>query len=829
MPIDFGKIKSGTTSNTALNPREIFTALPSKEAGKFEYPRDVQTQVWESWFARKDEQDLVIKMNTGSGKTVVGLVILKSCLNEGKGPAVYVVPDNYLAQQVANEGKALGIEVTTDPDSPRFQSGKAILIVNIYKIVNGLSIFGVGDEGAKINIGSIIIDDAHACLGTIEDQFTLKVNRGGKLYDEIYEIFKDAIKDQCQAKALEIENGDLDAFMQVPFWTWKNKVSDVTELLLKCEDDGDIKFTLPLIKESLLLSRCVISSEQIEISPHCIPIDVFPSITNAKRRIFMTATLIDDSVLVSHFGVTEESISKAVIPKTAGDIGDRLILLPQVINPDIKDSEIKLLCKSLSKDVNVVVIVPSKERAKFWQTSSDLILDKNNLYEGVARLKREKVGLVILINRYDGVDLPREACRLLVIDGLPNIRRLIDKVVSGIIMGSSQKALQLAQVIEQGMGRGIRSNDDHCAVLLMGKSLTSQLYAGGAINHFSPGTKAQVNLSEQVADQIRGGDISQIREALMYCLLRKEDWVSTSKGVLASLTYENEKPLDPLTISQRKAYDSAAVRDFRAAVQELDSAVKTISEKALKGYLKQSLAEYVNLYDEVESQNILMSAAKDNRRVTKPRQGIAYHKLESRIMDQARLCSEYLRQNFSDPNEMLIKVDGLLESLKFKPKTANIFEESLKEIARYLGFNSQRPEADYAKGPDVLWEVGHLKYFVIECKNGATVDTISKGYCNQLNGSGEWFVNSYDKTCTFVPILVHPSKTFQYAASPKEDTRIINGEKLDLLKEAISNFIRSLCVENKTDDASIREKLLHYKLGADDFIDNYTFGFSVEK
>lgn len=44
-------------------------------------------------------------MNTGSGKTVAGLMILQSCLNEEKGPAVYVVPDNYLVAQVCEEAK----------------------------------------------------------------------------------------------------------------------------------------------------------------------------------------------------------------------------------------------------------------------------------------------------------------------------------------------------------------------------------------------------------------------------------------------------------------------------------------------------------------------------------------------------------------------------------------------------------------------------------------------------------------------------------------------------------------------------------------------------
>ncbi len=223
MAIDFGRITSANTSNTALTPREIFTALPGKKEGKYEYPRDVQAQVWEHWFSRRSEQDLVIKMNTGSGKTVVGLLILKSSLNEGKGPAVYVVPDKYLIKQVTDEAKDLGIEVTDDVNSPRFISGKAILVINIYKLVNGRSAFGVGDEGIKINIGSIIIDDAHACLATVEDQFILNIDVQSDAYKEIYSCFKDSLHLQCEAKASEIENRDREARMQVPFWSWQSK------------------------------------------------------------------------------------------------------------------------------------------------------------------------------------------------------------------------------------------------------------------------------------------------------------------------------------------------------------------------------------------------------------------------------------------------------------------------------------------------------------------------------------------------------------------------------------------------------------------------------
>lgn len=33
----------------------------------------------------------------------------------------------------------------------------------------------------------------------------------------------------------------------------------------------------------------------------------------------------------------------------------------------------------------------------------------------------------MLLNKYDGIDLPDEACRMLIIDGLPNIMNMNDR------------------------------------------------------------------------------------------------------------------------------------------------------------------------------------------------------------------------------------------------------------------------------------------------------------------------------------------------------------------------------------------------------------------
>ena len=84
MKLDFSKIVSKEIEEKVISPRGIFMSLPNRDS-KYYYPRDVQKDVWDSWYEKRNEKDLIIKMNTGSGKTVVGLLILKSCIEEKKG------------------------------------------------------------------------------------------------------------------------------------------------------------------------------------------------------------------------------------------------------------------------------------------------------------------------------------------------------------------------------------------------------------------------------------------------------------------------------------------------------------------------------------------------------------------------------------------------------------------------------------------------------------------------------------------------------------------------------------------------------------------------
>ena len=383
MTLDWDKLEKGLSGAAQVEPRKIFSILARQ--ARFKRPTDEQGEVLDIWFECRTRQDVTIKMNTGSGKTLVGLLLLQSSLNEGVAPAVYVTPDNYLIEQVVAEAVALGIPVTTNERDRKFMSGEAILVVNVHKLFNGRSVFGVGAEGAKLPIGSLVIDDAHACLSSIADQFALRIPREDDLYDELLELFREDLAKHSHTNLLDIDAGDPHAILATPYWSWKDRYKDVLKLIHSHRKDENVEWKWPLMSGVLKYCQCVFGSNSVEIAPRCLPIDMIPAFIRARRRVYMTATLADDGILVTHFNADPESVAKPIKPRGAGDIGDRMILAPQEINPAITEDEVKSLVAKIAKKRNVVVIVPSfRGRSfgkmlprKFWtRTPSQMVSRK---------------------------------------------------------------------------------------------------------------------------------------------------------------------------------------------------------------------------------------------------------------------------------------------------------------------------------------------------------------------------------------------------------------------------------------------------------------------
>ena len=820
MALNFAKINAGISVGRQVDPRRIFTTL-KRDLGKFRRPSDEQADVLDGWFAARENHDTTIKMNTGSGKTVVGLLVLQSCLNEGVGPAAYICPDNYLARQVIEEAGALGIGVTEDEGDAAFTSGSTILVINIWKLINGKSVFGTGQQGTRIPLGALVVDDAHACLGTVADQFTLRVPVGNPAFAGLFEIVKPSLVQQSPLGVLDLEAGDPQVVMTVPFWTWQDRQADILRTLHAHRESDPIKWSWRLVSDVLPLCRCSIGREGAEISPRFVPIDNIPAFSGAKRRIYMTATLADDGILVSHFQADPERASRPIRPKGGGDIGDRMILAPQEINTEITTDEIRDLAAEVSATKNVVVIVPSGKRADYWSAVAQQTLTAERISAGVARMRAGHVGLSVLVNKYDGVDLPGDACRLLIIDGLPEVLGLLERAEQNFLDGTDVQLARQIQRIEQGMGRGVRSSEDYCVVLLLGPRLTQRVHRPAAKRMFSPATRAQLDLGRSVTEQIAGQPLSEIRKVMQLCLERDDEWVSASRNAVLSVEPDGKSQVSPMVVHLRAAFDSARVGQLGLAEAESQQAINGVEEARMKGYLKQQLAEYLHRRDPSAAQELQLSAVRLNRQLVRPLDGVGYTRLAAATRGQPVESATFMRQ-FLEKNELLLWVNALLEGLTWGEEQSRIFEAAMHDLGRLLGFGSQRPEAEGGRGPDNLWALGGGNYLVIECKSGASgTNPINKHDCNQLNGSMAWFGKEYDASCAALPVMVHLRTDLEHAATLHADTRMIDAASLERLKQAIRSFARALG-DDFTNPATVKRQLVQFSLGGEVLIQRYS-------
>lgn len=819
--IDFDDILDDDDSVVA-DPRDIFLTLERDKA--FSFPRDIQTEVMKEWFNQRDHADTVIKLNVGSGKTLVGLLLLQSSLNEEVSPAVYIAPDKQLVDQVVAEAHALGIEVTDDPHDGDFQSGEKILVTTIHRLFNGKSVFGVGAEGVKIKLGVVVIDDAHACIATVTEQFRIELPNTHIAYQNILKIVEPDLKRQSHARFLDVQSGDPRAMMEVPYWAWIKGQEEIMQTLHDHKNDDELKFSYPLLRDILPLCRCVISGQKLEIEPDCPPTDLVRAFSRAKRRIYMTATLADDSVLVTHFGADPDKLSDPIVPMSSQSMGERMILMPQELNPDITLKDIKSLLTSLAEDENVVVIVPSKTAAKDWEDVADQTLTATNVVDGVDKLREGHVGLTVLVNRYDGIDLPHTACRVLVIYNLPEVASFSDLTDMAILSDSQTGLRRQMQRIEQGMGRGVRSNDDYCVVLLAGSKLTRRVKSPDGLKLLTPATQAQLDLSKKIAKKLDGVDIDGIASVIDQCLKRDPSWVKVSKKTLLKAQAKMGLALDNASVAVRLAFDIARSGDYKAASDLLSTAANAAQDDDEKAWLMCKLAAMQHHLNPATSQKTLLSAHKLNPNVLRPMEGIAYQKLAAQKGAQAAEVQSYHQERFLEAADRILESNQLTDDLRFQSVTPDKFEAAIDDVARFIGLHSQRPEKQLNDGPDNLWALPDGSFLVIECKNNATSEKgISKADLGQLDQAMSWFFGKYTKAATGTPIIIHPLRTLGDGASEVEGMRIMTETELKKLRKALTSFAKSLGDPDiLNSQKQINELLATHGLNGDEFLKRYT-------
>lgn len=822
---DFDRI-TGASASDITDPNALFDALSNKKTG-YGYARAVQKTVWDAWSPRRNERDLVIKTNTGGGKTIAGLIMLQCCLNEKKGPALYIAPERDLAARVIEEADNLGLATTEDPDATAFLSGQAICVTTMQKLVNGKTRFGMSGPGGRqpVMVKSLVVDDAHAALARTEESTRLSIPAGHPTYDKLFDMFAEDLATQNKKALLDIQAYDYNATMRIPFWAWAEKHDAVLALLHPYRDDDTFKWAWPAISDILGQCEAVVTAAGIEISPFCPPIEKFPTFHEAERRIYLTATLADDSVLVTHFDADPASIAKPLVPDSAADLGDRLVIAPQELNPTISHDEVRDAVAGIAKTHNAVVLVPSKRMAALWGDVATLTVSTAaDVEAAVERLKDGHVGVVVIVNRYDGIDLPDEACRLLVIDGLPFAYNGSERREATALRNSDAMVTRQLQRFEQGIGRGVRSRDDRCVVVVLDKRLVALISRLDVADRLSPATRAQLDLSRKFASEFDSTvTMSELVPIMTQVIDDDPGFRKASRSALVGAAY-GAPYLSPSATHLRKAYNAATIGRDQDAAAHADAAVQAAlaaGDTALAGWIGETLATYLHAVDPVRAQSALAAASERNRAVLRPKDGINYKKVKATFA-QAQEASEFLSGRYKSGAELVLGIEAVLDDITWDKDLWNETEEAITDLGLHLGFIAQRPERDFGVGSDVMWVLETGVHAPIEAKTGATADLISKRDINQLAGSENWCETAYPGA-KVIPVIVHPSSVVKKDGTPPVGAKCITKSKMDALKDKARLFAKAVAIdESYRDPAKVEAQLTHRGLAGNTFINNFT-------
>lgn len=818
--VDFSKLGGGEPPQDE-HPRAVFMRLTRNP--RFQFPRDIQTEVWNAWDAVNDRRDNVIKLNVGSGKMVVGLVILQTALNRGQGPAVFVCPNNQLLTQVLAEAEQLGLNVATDPRAADVRNGEAILVINIQALFNSRSKFGVGE--IKIPIGTVIIDDAHACVATVQEQFRITIPNDHRMYTTLLRLFREGLYHQNPARLLSIEDSDPQAALEVPFWEWQSQQERVLALLHQNRAEAPLEWSFPLLQEVLPYCRCVISGGRIEIEPQFPPTDIIHAFDDAAHRIYMTATLADDSVLVTHFGARADELDTPIVPTSPQIMGERMILMPQDINPEINLEMMRDMLVDLAATHNVVVIVPGGQSREFWSDYAQELPLGDDVADVVERLRNGHVGLVVLSNRYDGIDLPGDACRVLAIFDLPEVSSLVEAQNRNALSESQPMLRRQIERIEQGMGRGVRSNDDYCVVILGGTDLTRRIKSSEGRALLTPPTRAQMDVAGQLAAQLVDADIPQIRGVIDRALARERDWVNAIRAAAANAQPDNTLHLDPLSVSMRQAFDARRQNNNPTAARILQIANNAQTDVKLKAWLDIRRAEVINQDQPEDAQRLVAAASGRNRSLVRPLAGRDYLRLEPATQGQAETLQAFHQGRFIDPTSRILQAKSVCEDLVFDEKRTREFETAFNLLGLMIGAKAQMPESEIGEGPDNMWAWQLPQpFFIIEAKSGTTSQHgISRSDMGQMDQSCRWFAESYIGQAEPIKVLIHTHKNLGERAAYIPGMRVMTLPQLDALKTAFQALCKSLGQGTTINSiADITVLLRTHNLIPTRFIDTYT-------
>ncbi|AKK08807.1 DEAD/DEAH box helicase [Corynebacterium testudinoris] len=471
-------VRTNTSRANYETPGELYRDLP-RRPGAVPGLWAHQSEMLKTFTSSANEPDVALELPTGTGKTLAGLLIAEWTRRKRRARVIYACPTQQLAHQVAaaayREGINTSLLVGRHADWPStehaaYEAAEAIAVTTYS------SIFNSNPQLADADL--ILFDDAHAGEQYVGEAYSVGLNRWEATaeYTAVLDVIAPAL-DGVFLERLRSNQPDpgigKDVQMVVPL-RQPDMVAKLDSVLNSFSAPHSYRFSM--IRAGLASCLVYVAYSGILIRPYIPPTHQNHLFSDARQRVYLSATLGEDGELERAFG--RMSILRLQQPdeSTAPRYGRRFFVFPELVE-DVDATELsRSIVQAAGK---ALVLAPRTDTA--MGTARALaqpgwpVLGLDHVADSIAPFAELDHGICGLAARYDGLDLPGDSCRLVGLDGVPDQDNLQERFLQSRARAGAALASRVRTRVIQGAGRCTRGPEDTAIVLVLGSDLSRYL------------------------------------------------------------------------------------------------------------------------------------------------------------------------------------------------------------------------------------------------------------------------------------------------------------------------------------------------------------------
>lgn len=682
----------------------------------------------------QDTPDLALELPTGTGKTLPGLLIGEWVRRKAEGPIFYATPTRQLARQVAATAQREGVPSAVltgssknwDPaETASVEGGEAIGITTYSAVFNS-------NPKLPPSPTLLIFDDAHAGEQFVANEYGINIRRHED--EDTYLGVLEVLKPFLSELIIQRLEGDPDpgAHHQIRLILpalRKKTLIKLGKFLAGLPSSYSHQYAM--IRSGLAACCVYLSYGGIQIRPMIPPTHENQIFTRAKQRLYLSATLGSGGELERAFGRTE-IIRMPLLAKNPPRSGRRLFIFPDLV----KGADPIGLSKKIVGLTDKALVLSQETRANAEEVAKKLagddvpVMGRDDLEgQGLASFAEAKTGVLGLANRYDGLDLPGNTCRVVVLSGRPDAAGLHERFLSERAEASLALAERLRSRIVQGAGRCTRGPNDYAVVVVLGEDIMRYFSRPENLQSLEPELQAEVEFGWQNS---RGAEPHVVIDNVKTFLEHAADWREQGEPALAEFRQDTVKVEPPGTDALGKAatvevqaWQLAFGEDWIGASQKLQEAVCYVGSPETRGY-RGLLLYLAGVW--------LSHGAQDESQRARARQLIREAELAANRTNWLKEMPEL--PDAEDPliapedsvavNDIYVTIRDLHKHSKINDDLAEMqeavaqnkadrYERGLTKLGSFLGANASKP-----KGPgrcDSVWEWGTEMWITLEAKS----------------------------------------------------------------------------------------------------------------